>query len=293
MNEIKFMCGNIEFTYDSVSFKIISKNKVVLSGNIRDLYLFHYSYEESKLAGRGGKQLNATIKHEKFSQSLNIAKNGTHKDINQAKVFCELIMKIGNYEEKGFLKSSFASIENQTKKETNAESRSVDFYNDLKRLPGFDSWGTKKEIRYLKDMLYEGEQVFAIASGIMGGNTWLLACTSKRVIFVDCGMIYGVRHSEVMIDRINAVSFKNGLILGEIHIEDGASTRIISSVSKTSTKPFVDAVHRAIDLSKKNSNASVSNISNADEILKFKKLYDSGIITKEEFKQQKRKLLDM
>ena len=175
MNEIKFKCGNMEFVYDGTTFKIMSQNKVALSGNIKDLYLFHYSYEESKLAGWGGKQLNATIKHEKFSQPLNITKNGTHKDINQAKVFCELIMRIGHYEEKGFLKSSFASIENQPKKEINAENRSVDktstdFYNDLKRLPGFDSWGTKKEIRYLKNMLYEGEQVFAIASGIIMGT---------------------------------------------------------------------------------------------------------------------------
>ena len=137
-------------------------------------------------------------------------------------------------------------------------------------MPGFDSWGTKKEIRYLKNMLYEGEQVFAIASGIINGNTWLVACTSKRVIFVDCGMLYGVKHSEVMLDRINAVSFKNGLVLGEIHIEDGASTRIITSVSKTSTKPFVDAVHKAIELKKKNEYIPVSGISNADEIMKFR-----------------------
>ena len=128
--------------------------------------------------------MNATIKHEKFSQPLNITKNGTHKDINRS-----------------------------------VDKTSIDFYNDLKRLPGFDSWGTKKEIRYLKNMLYEGEQVFAIASGIINGNTWLVACTSKRVIFVDCGMLYGVKHSEVMLDRINAVSFKNGLVLGEIQME--------------------------------------------------------------------------
>ena len=79
-------------------------------------------------------------------------------------------------------------------------------------------------------------------------------------------MLYGVKHSEVMLDRINAVSFKNGLVLGEIHIEDGASTRIITSVSKTSTKPFVDAVHKAIELKKKNEYIPVSGISNADEI---------------------------
>ncbi len=54
MNEIKFKCGNMEFVYDGTTFKIMSQNKVVLSGNIKDLYLFHYSYEESKLAGWGG-----------------------------------------------------------------------------------------------------------------------------------------------------------------------------------------------------------------------------------------------
>jgi hypothetical protein len=35
----------------------------------------------------------------------------------------------------------------------------------------------------------------------------------------------------------------------------------------------------------------VQNMSTADEIMKFKKLLDDGIITKEEFEEQKRKLL--
>ena len=37
--------------------------------------------------------------------------------------------------------------------------------------------------------------------------------------------------------------------------------------------------------------APVQNMSTADEIMKFKKLLDNGIITKEEFEEQKRKLL--
>lgn len=168
-----------------------------------------------------------------------------------------------------------------------------DFYNKLNALSGADSFGTKKEIKHLKEMLYENEEVFAIASGIMDGNTWLIACTNKRIVFIDSGMIYGVKHSEVMIDKVNGVSFKNGLMLGEIHIEDGASTRIIKNVQKYSTKPFVDAVHKAMELSKKSNTATVqTNISVADEILKFKQLLDTGIITQEEFERQKDKLLN-
>ncbi|MDE5758608.1 MAG: SHOCT domain-containing protein, partial [Allobaculum sp.] len=105
--------------------------------------------------------------------------------------------------------------------------------------------------------------------------------------------IYGVKHSEVMISKVNAISFKNGMMVGEIYIEDGASTRIIKSVDKKSTKPFVDAVHKAMEM--QSGGATIvhqQSSSVADEILKFKKLLDMGAITEEEFERQKNKLLN-
>lgn len=188
-------------------------------------------------------------------------------------------------------KSSTEKVRKTNISETEYEK----FYSELKKLPGFDAWGTKKEIKYLRTMIYENENVMAIASGIMNGNTWLIACTDRRIIFVDCGMFYGVKHSEIMIDKVNSVSFRNKLLLGEILIEDGASTKIISNVQKYSTQPFVDAVHKAITMSK-SKNATIiqqTNISIADEILKLKQLFDSKIITQDEFEQQKYKLLNM
>lgn len=192
------------------------------------------------------------------------------------------------------LKDATDAVENGRESDISTLTQDLNFYNKLKELPGFDSWGTRKEIKYLRTMLYEDEEVFAIASGFMDGKTWLVACTNKRVIFVDCGLIYGVSHSEVLINKINAISFVNGLILGEIHIEDGASTRIIEKVQKYSTKPFVDAVHKAMGMFQNTKQTVIQqvNISAADEILKFKQLLDEGIITKEEFEQQKRKLLE-
>lgn len=173
-----------------------------------------------------------------------------------------------------------------------AKSDENNFYEELRKLPGYDSWGTKKEIKHLKSILNNNESVLAIASGIMEGNTWLIACTSKRIIFIDCGMVYGVKHSEVLIDKVNAISFRNGLVLGEIHIEDGASTRIIKNVQKYSTKPFVDAVHKAMEM-KTSCGTFIQNIpSIADELLKYKQLLDMGVITSEEFENQKKKLLE-
>ena len=167
------------------------------------------------------------------------------------------------------------------------------FKDNLKRLPGYDTFGTKKEIRHLYKILYSGEDVMAIASGIMNGNTWLVACTNIRIIFVDCGMIYGVSQSEILIDKVNSISYKNGLLLGTIYVQDGASTKTITNVQKYSTKPFVDAAYKAIDLSKKRTYSSPVNFSVADELTKLKSLVDSGIITEREFDEQKRKLLSM
>lgn len=217
--------------------------------------------------------------------------------LNDYLTFRDIMEEHGAFENKKRMDVFYgkdSSIQKEIEQEKKKKKEQKDFYDDLKKLPGFDSWGTKKEIRYLKNIIYDGEEIFAIASGIMENNTWLIACTSKRILFIDCGMIYGVKHSEVMIEKVNAVSFKNGLLLGEIHIEDGASTRIIENVQKYSTKPFVDAVHKAMELSKKSNRAVVQNtISNADELLKFKQLLDMGVITQEEFEEQKRKLLRM
>lgn len=174
----------------------------------------------------------------------------------------------------------------------NGETDDKTFYKELKKIPGYDSFGTKKEIKHLKKFLYTDESVFAIASGIMDGTTWLIACTNKRILFIDCGLIYGVKHSEITINKINAVSFKNGLVLGEIHIEDGASTRVIKNVQKTSTKPFVDAVHKAIEMQNNSPIPQQANVSIADELLKFKQLLDMGAITNQEFEDQKQKLLN-
>lgn len=168
----------------------------------------------------------------------------------------------------------------------------INFSNALKNIPGYDAWGTKKEIKHLYSILYDEECVYSIASGVMGGNTWLVACTNIRIIFVDCGLIYGVKQSEILIDKINSVSYKNGIILGEIQIQDGASVKIISNVQKYSTKPFVDAVYKAIN-ERKMKNNMPSSLSVADEILKLKSLMDSGIITENEFNEQKRKLLNL
>jgi hypothetical protein len=62
-----------------------------------------------------------------------------------------------------------------------------------------DSFGTKKELDVLGDYLENDEVVFALASGIMsqtqtsnkfdwGSNTWVVALTNERFLFLDHAM---------------------------------------------------------------------------------------------------------
>ena len=92
---------------------------------------------------------------------------------------------------------------------------------EMKRLAATVSdvpFGTKKEFFHLPEVLSSGEQPLAIASGMMDGNTWLITLTNKRVIFLDKGMLFGVKQVDINLSNIVSVGGKTGLLLGKVRI---------------------------------------------------------------------------
>lgn len=61
-------------------------------------------------------------------------------------------------------------------------------------------------------------------------------------------MIFGLQQIEILTEKINAIEFKTGLILGEIHVWDGSSKMVIKNIQKASVKPFAESINKAIDL---------------------------------------------
>ena len=82
------------------------------------------------------------------------------------------------------------------------------------------------------------EQVLAFSSGFMDGNTWLIALTDKRVLFLDKGFFYGLKQTAIPIKKIQGVSVETGIMFGKIAIHDGFAQRKISQVSKASVATF-------------------------------------------------------
>jgi hypothetical protein len=115
---------------------------------------------------------------------------------------------------------------------------------------GDDRFFTARELNHLPRILMDGEQVLAFSSGLMDGNTWLIVLTDKRVIFLDKGLLYGLRQVSVDLDRINSVASNTGLLFGDILITDGARQRKIEDVAKRSVGIFTNKVQEAIDARK-------------------------------------------
>lgn len=170
-------------------------------------------------------------------------------------------------------------------------------YDRIAKEIGDDQFFTKKELNHLPQVLSDGEQVLAFTSGLMDGNTWLITLTDRRIIFLDKGMIYGLKQTAIDLDKVNSISGQTGIIFGKIAIEDGASQRVISNVWKKTVVAFTNKVRDAIEarkISLRPAAAPVAQASGDDAVSKLERLaslLDRGIISQEEFAQQKTKIL--
>ncbi len=167
-----------------------------------------------------------------------------------------------------------------------------DQYDKIAKEIGDDQFFTKKELAYLPEILMEGEQILAFTSGLMDSNTWLITLTDRRIIFLDKGMLYGLKQAIVDLDKVNSVSGQTGLLFGKIIITDGATHRTIQNVWKKTVKTFTNKVQEALEARKHPSTSSHKPAASAAEQLeKLAALKDKGILTDEEFATEKKKIL--
>lgn len=175
---------------------------------------------------------------------------------------------------------------------------------EIESLGEVDLFGTSKEVSHLPEILQDDENIKYLTSGMMDGTTWLIVCTQKRIILVDYGMFFGVKQSEMPLENVNSVSYQTGLIFGSIEIWHGGARMLIENCEKKTVKPFCDAVNAAIKKlkspsQKQNLNPQVQtknqkSSSTEDFINQLERLAalkEKGILTDEEFAEQKVRIL--
>ena len=116
----------------------------------------------------------------------------------------------------------------------------------IEALRGANTFGTKKEIKCLPETLEPDETMKALTSGYMDGNTWLIVCTDRRVLFLDKGLIYGLKQTEIPLESISSVIQRKGLMVGSIQILGaGLSGMKVDNIIKEDVAKFAKAVQNA------------------------------------------------
>jgi hypothetical protein len=168
------------------------------------------------------------------------------------------------------------------------EKRAVD--EQIAALGGFHSWFTWKERGYLHNVMASGEKIFAMTSGFLEGNTWLVTVTDKRVLFLNKGLVYGLKQMELSLSHISSVAYKTGLIFGRIQFSAAGGTKRIEMVRKNDVSKVAHIISGLIAKLKipAHAGAATDLISQLERLAALKL---GGILTDEELARQKAKIL--
>jgi hypothetical protein len=107
--------------------------------------------------------------------------------------------------------------------------------------------GSKREIRKLPEVLWEGETVQMLAGGSYGGGTGLLAMTDRRLLFFKHGWV-SQKLEDFPYSKISSVEWRGGLALGSLVVYASGNKAEIKNINKNDGRPMSDALrHRIAD----------------------------------------------
>jgi len=161
----------------------------------------------------------------------------------------------------------------------------------LRKIPTFNKFLARGEIKSLNKVLWEDEEPEDIIEGIYNRGHGLLVATNKRLIFIDKG-IFSLTVEDFPYDKITSIMYHEGLIFGNIDIFVAGNREEIKQILKNRVRPFAEAVRNKISLLSSHvpqrSNGTDDKYANLE---KLNELKEKGIISEREFNQEKRKIL--
>lgn len=154
----------------------------------------------------------------------------------------------------------------------------------------------RKEIAELPNLIMADEEIFAIVQGMYNESQGILVGTNKRLLFVDKGLIYGLKVEDFGLDKITSIQYQSGIMFAELTILASGNTAKISQLVKNEAKTFADKARQKLsDTKLHTSSVQVAQqpLDIADQLEKLAHLKEKGILTQEEFDSQKKKLLGL
>ncbi|MGW0337596.1 PH domain-containing protein [Streptomyces sp. NPDC003011] len=107
------------------------------------------------------------------------------------------------------------------------------------------SFGAKREIQRLPEVLWEGETVELLATGVYGKGNGLLAMTDQRLVFYFHGVM-SQKVEDFPYGRITSVQWAGGVLMGTLTVFSAGSKAEIKQVPKDQGTALADALRQRI-----------------------------------------------
>ncbi|WP_448606837.1 PH domain-containing protein [Paenimyroides ceti] len=194
---------------------------------------------------------------------------------------------------------SIADIKNLLEEKLTSDQQKKSRLDEIKKqiqelkLSSVSNFLGRREINELTSILAPTEIIDNLVQGIYNNGQGILVSTNRRLLFVDKGMLYGLKVEDFPLDKITSIQYQTGLLLGCIKIHTSGNIAKIENVEKASASSFAEFVRDKLSQPKETHNSTtVSQPNVLDQLEKLGKLKENGILSEEEFNEQKKKLLE-
>lgn len=172
------------------------------------------------------------------------------------------------------------------------KSRLDEIKEELEQLDINPTFFARKEIRELPNILSEDEKIVYLVEGRNKITTHhiILVATDRRLIFVDKEFMYGLKVEDFSYSKISSIQYETELMLASIDIHVSDDIVEIDGVGKYDAELFCEKVRNFMS-DPEEYFQNKSEPSTLDQLEQLGRLKESGVLSEEEFNEQKKKLL--
>ncbi len=150
-----------------------------------------------------------------------------------------------------------------------------------------------REIKSLPDILWEDEKLEKLVQGFYEKGNGILIATNKRLLFVDKGLIYGLRTEDFPYDKISSIKYEAGLLFGKIVIYASGNKAEISQIEKKRAKDFCDYVRARCSSTQKHASIKEEGGDMEEQLKKLASYKEKGLISEKDYADKKKKILGL
>lgn len=172
-------------------------------------------------------------------------------------------------------------------------SRFDEIKDELEKLDINPTFFARKEIRELPNVLSTDERIVYLVEGRNKTTKHhiILVASDRRLIFVDKEMLYGLKVEDYSYDKVTSIQYEKELMLASIDINVSGDIVEIDGVGKYEAELFCEKTRDFMSRPKEYFQPETEP-SILDQLAQLGKLKENGVLTEDEFLEQKAKLLE-